>query len=295
MPLPGQISRIQLARFRTGEPSMAIGQSAYICNNYSFPAQLPFPFRLTFTAAMICMEGELTMCINQRKLTLTRGDIVVIQDGSIIESLSHSIDFRTISMAFPPTEEEWLFSRLAEKLGTWLDHRSIPLILHLDEQQLQRYLGLYSQIEALYKDTCDALRDEVVRGFLSISVASFLSHPQMELNHLSNSGSRAEEVFLRFLDDLQLYATRERTVQFYSDKQCISAKHFSKLIRQASGKLPMEHIRQRVVLEAKTLLRTTDMSIREISDALYFPTDSFFCRYFKHDTGISPSDYRKNG
>ena len=295
MPLPGQISRIQLARFRTGEPSMAIGQSVYICNNYSLPAQLPFPFRLTFTAAMICMEGELTMCINQRKLTLTRGDIVVIQDGSIIESLTHSIDFRTISMAFPPTDEEWLFSRLAEKLGTWLDHRSIPLILHLDEQQLQRYLGLYSQIEALYKDTCDALRDEVVRGFLSVSVASFLSHPQMELNHLSNSGSRAEEVFLRFLDDLQLYATRERTVQFYSDKQCISAKHFSKLIRQASGKLPMEHIRQRVILEAKTLLRTTDMSIREIADALHFPTDSFFCRYFKHDTGISPSDYRKNG
>ena len=282
--LPRQISRIQLARFRTRKPSMAIGQSVYICNDYSFPAQLPFPFRLTFTAAIICIEGELKVCINQRRLTLTRGDVVVIQDGSIIESLAYPINLTTISMAFPSTDEEWLFSRLAEKLGTWLEHRSIPLALHLDEHLLQRYLNLYNQIEALYNDTCDALRDEIVRGFLSVSVASFLSHPQI----------RADEVFLHFLDDLQLYATRERTVQFYSDKQCISAKHFSKLIRQASGKLPMEHIRQRVIIEAKTLLRTTDMNIREISDALHFPTDSFFCRYFKHDTGLSPSDYRKN-
>ena len=273
---------------------MAIGQSVYICNNYAPPAQLPFPFRLTFTAAIICIEGELKACINQRRLTLTRGGVAVIQDGSIIESLAHSSNLTTISMAFPSTEEEWLFSRLAEKLGTWLEHRSIPLALHLDENLLQRYLSLYNQIEALYKDTSDALRDEVVRGFLSVSVASFLSHPQMPMRHVSSSESRADEVFLRFLDDLQLYATRERTVQFYSDKQCISAKHFSKLIRQASGKLPMEHIRQRVVIEAKTLLRTTDMSIREIADALHFPTDSFFCRYFKHDTGLSPSDYRKN-
>lgn len=292
--LPRQISRIQLARFRTGKPSMAIGQSFYICNDYSFPAQLPFPFRLTFAAAIICIEGELKVCINQRMLTLTRGDIVVIQDGSIIESLAYSINLTTISMAFPPTDDEWLFSRFAEKLGTWLEHRSIPLALHMDEYPLQCYLNLYNQVEALYKDTCDDLRDEIVRGFLSLSVASFLSHPQMSMRHVSNSESRADEVFLHFLDDLQLYATRERTVQFYSDKQCISAKHFSKLIRQASGKIPMEHIRQRVIIEAKTLLRTTNMSIQEIADTLHFPTDSFFCRYFKHDTGLSPSDYRKN-
>ena len=291
---PGQISRIQLACFRTKKPSMAIGQSVYICNNYSLPALLPFPFRLSFAAAIICIDGEMKMCINQRWLKLNRGDVVVIQDGSIIESLSCSFNHDTISMAFPSTEEEWLFSRLAEKLGSWLEHRSIPLTLHLDEDLLQRYLNLYDQIDFIYKDTCDAWRDEVVRGFLSVSVASFLSHPQMSMRQVSKSESRAEEVFLRFLDDLQLHATRERSVQFYSDKQCISAKHFSKLIRQASGKLPMEHIRHRVIIEAKTLLRTTDMSIREIADVLQFPTDSFFCRYFKHDTGLSPSDYRKN-
>lgn len=89
--------------------------------------------------------------------------------------------------------------------------------------------------------------------------------------------SRQEEVFLRFKDDLQLYANRERTVQFYADRLCISPKHFSKLIRLASGKLPMEHIRKHVTVEAKTMLRASDMTVQEIADALIFPTDSFFC------------------
>ena len=86
----------------------------------------------------------------------------------------------------------------------------------------------------------------------------------------------------------------ERSVKFYSDRLCISPKYFSKLVRQASGKLPMEHIQQRVIIEAKSLLRSTNITIREIADALNFPTDSFFCRYFKHETGLSPSDYRQS-
>jgi hypothetical protein len=89
-----------------------------------------------------------------------------------------------------------------------------------------------------------ALKDEIVKGFISISVASFLSIPQMSLSENLDSKieSRQEEVFLRFMDDLQLYASHERSVKFYSDRLCISPKYFSKLVRQASGKLPMEHI-----------------------------------------------------
>ena len=73
-----------------------------------------------------------------------------------------------------------------------------------------------------------ALKDEIVKGFISISVASFLSIPQMSLSENLDSKieSRQEEVFLRFMDDLQLYASHERSVKFYSDRLCISPKAF---------------------------------------------------------------------
>lgn len=296
MAQPNSITQIQLEGFNFIENSLSLGSSVYVIDDFSLPNLLPFPFKLTFTSAIVCTQGELRAIINQRRLTCKRGDILIVQYGSIVESLASSPDFKTISMAFADTDEGHLFNRPAEELGNWLVHRSIPVSLHLEKDQLQRYMNLYVQIKEIYKDTSPALKNEIVKGFISISVASFLSIPQMSLsgNLDSQIESRQEEVFLRFMDDLQLYASHERSVKFYSDRLCISPKYFSKLVRQASGKLPMDHIQQRVIIEAKSLLRSTNMTIREIADALNFPTDSFFCRYFKHETGLSPSDYRQN-
>lgn len=299
------ITQIQLALFKRMEHSMFIGESVYICDDFSSDIQLPdyvygdngyipFPFKLTFTAAIVCVQGELNAIINQRLLSVSRGGVIIAQFGSIVENLTSSPDLKTISMAFTESKEGWGANHLAEKLGNWFVHRSVPFSLQLDESQLQRYLNLYTPIKVFYDDTPAPLKGEIIKGLISISIASFLSFSQSSLDGAFNSRSesRQEEVFLRFMDDLQLYASRERSVKFYSDRLCISPKYFSKLVRQASGKLPMEHIQQRVIIEAKTLLCTTDMTISEIADTLNFPTDSFFCRYFKHETGCSPSEYR---
>lgn len=275
---------------------MSIGNSVYICDDFAFPKGLPLPFKLTFTSAVICLEGEFRSIINQKVLHASRGDVLITQYGSIVEEIGTSEDFKTISMVFMDSDEGNLFNRPAEEMGTWLVHRSIPVSIHLDESHLNRYLDLYALSKDLYNESVPALKDDIAKGFISMSVASFLSIPQMQMDNTLTikPESRSEEVFLHFMDDLQLYATRERSVQFYADRLCISPKHFAKLVRQASGKLPMEHIRSHVIIEAKTLLRSSEMSIREIADALYFPTDSFFCHYFKQNTGISPSAYRKN-
>jgi len=288
----GFISQFQLNHFKTKEPSLSIDQSAYICDEYTLPENLSFPFKLSFTAAFVCKNGEFTIRVNQRELEVKQGDFIIILNGSIIEKFSHSPDLDTMAMAFPPTNEDWIFNKQIEKVGAWLIHCSIPMIFHLDESLLQKYYSCYLQIKELYTITQDEMKDEIVRGFLSISIALFLSGSSIINIQEPINNSRKEEIFLRFMDDLQLYASKERAVQFYADRACISAKHFSRVIFQASGILPIEHIKQRVIIESKTLLRTTEMTIREIADALNFPNDSYFCRYFKHDTGLSPSEYR---
>jgi AraC-like DNA-binding protein len=288
------ITQIQLDRFNIYEQSLSVGQSARICDDFIFPTGLPVPFKLGFTSAIVCIEGDFRAVINHIELKASRGDIIITQYGSIVESIKSSENFRTISMVFTDSSHSRLFNRPAQEMGNWLSHRSIPLTIHLDETQLQRHVHLYELVKELHGEAASALKEEIVKGYISMSVASFLSIPQMTDANLRPSGtlSRQEEVFLRFKDDLQIYACRERTVQFYADRLCITAKHFSRLIRQASGKLPMEHIRRYVIIEAKTLLRSSDLTIHEIADALNFPTDSFFCRYFKQDTGMSPTDYR---
>ncbi len=81
-------------------------------------------------------------------------------------------------------------------------------------------------------------------------------------------------------------------MSFYADKLFVTSKHLSAVLKEISDKTAGEWIDQRVILEAKLLLRSTGLNIQEISAKLNFANQSFFGKYFKHLTGMSPRDYR---
>ena len=55
----------------------------------------------------------------------------------------------------------------------------------------------------------------------------------------------------------------------------------------------MEWINQSVILEAKVLLKHSNLLVYQISDELHFPNPSFFCKFFKRMTGMTPQEYQK--
>ena len=103
---------------------------------------------------------------------------------------------------------------------------------------------------------------------------------------------RAAQLFDRFMQLLGTYHTKERSLQFYADRMFLTPKYVSGMIRSYSGKGALEWINSYVVLEAKMMLRYTDMSVQEVAYALNFPTQSAFGKYFKLQTGCSPRAYR---
>lgn len=143
----------------------------------------------------------------------------------------------------------------------------------------------------MYDKARGSYRKALVSHFLCMSSDIFLSILDAAGKDEENC-TREQEIYLKFMDDLQVYARRERSVSFYADRCCVSPKHFSKMVRLASGKVPVRLIRDRVIIEAKALLSSTQMSVREIAETLHFQTDSFFCRYFRQETGMTPTDYR---
>ena len=76
------------------------------------------------------------------------------------------------------------------------------------------------------------------------------------------------------------------------DKLCLTPKYLSKLIKQASGRSAPDWIDDFVILEAKNLLKYTDLAIKEIVYKLHFPNQSVFFKFFKAHTGLTPSEYR---
>ena len=70
---------------------------------------------------------------------------------------------------------------------------------------------------------------------------------------------------------------------------------FARFITEQMGKKPGEIIKSSVILEAKVMLVSNDLSVQQVSDKLHFPNASFFCKYFKSATGCSPRQYQMYG
>ena len=66
----------------------------------------------------------------------------------------------------------------------------------------------------------------------------------------------------------------------------------SQVIYGQTGRHPAEWIRDYVILDAKTMLRSGRYSVRKVAEELHFPNQSFFGKYFKEAVGVSPKKWK---
>lgn len=111
---------------------------------------------------------------------------------------------------------------------------------------------------------------------------------------LQSVSIRNKLVFERFLNLVKQYHTEQRNVVFYANKLCISPKYLSKIVKSVSGFSAPQLIDRFVIRQAQQLLKNSDSCIKEISEELNFPCPSFFYKYFKKHTGMTPKQYREN-
>lgn len=240
---------------------------------------------------ILCTGGRKELQINFADYTLTPGSLTFIYPNSMWQPLATSSDFEAHYFSIQGTSaKEWnafidldtvfsLSSYIAKHPHTQLS---------LDETQVMtQYLNL---LKSRYEANAQAI---IIRFILSAFT--------LELNRIFTAReksdrskiSRQEDILWKFLTLLKQYHKEERTVNFYADKMCISPKHLSSVIKQMSHKTAHEIIADFVTMTAKRLLKTTTMSIQEISDELNFANQSFFGKFFKQNTGQSPSAYRR--
>lgn len=240
---------------------------------------------------ILCTGGRKELQINFADYTLTPGSLAFIYPNSMWRPLATSSDFEAHYFSIQETSaKEWnafidldtvfsLSSYIAKHPHTQLS---------LDETQVMtQYLNL---LKSRYEANAQAI---IIRFILSAFT--------LELNRIFTAReksdrskiSRQEDILWKFLTLLKQYHKEERTVNFYADKMCISPKHLSSVIKQMSHKTAHEIIADFVTMTAKRLLKATTMSIQEISDELNFANQSFFGKFFKQNTGQSPSAYRR--
>lgn len=103
---------------------------------------------------------------------------------------------------------------------------------------------------------------------------------------------RVRELFNRFMMLLEKDCKISRDVNYYSEKLNISSKYLTNIVSQVTGHTPKTIIDQYVILQLKLHLKRSTQSIKEMAWEFHFADVSFFCRYFKKHTGLTPQQIR---
>ena len=106
---------------------------------------------------------------------------------------------------------------------------------------------------------------------------------------------RVRELFNRFMMLMERDYRLSRDVNHYAERMHITPKYLTNIVRRVTTHTPKTIIDQYAVLQLKQLLRRSDKSIKEIAAAYNFADVSYFCRYYKRLTGVTPQLERETG
>lgn len=104
---------------------------------------------------------------------------------------------------------------------------------------------------------------------------------------------KAMKLSKNFIVLVDRYHRQKRFLDFYAERLGVSSKHLSRTVKRYTGIASVDWIEHYTISDAKILLRTTNLSIKEIAERLNFSSQSFFGKYFKKYEGISPKDFRR--
>jgi AraC-like DNA-binding protein len=125
-----------------------------------------------------------------------------------------------------------------------------------------------------------------------------------DLHHIQNieiqdktsdlKSTHAEDVFNRFIDLVNEFGSQHRRIDFYADKLFLSPNRLSTVIKNYSGQTVMDWINRQTILQAKILLKHSDLMVYEIANRLHLQESTAFVRFFKNQTGMTPKEYQGN-
>jgi AraC-like DNA-binding protein len=251
-----------------------------------------YPFRMDVTACFFCISGISEGSINLKPYTANSPCMTTFLPGHIVEIKSISDNFSGLFIIMSSKFTDSLMENASERLPLFLSVRDNPVI-PLDEETLKRLIEYFETLKRLAQAIDHPYRLEVVR-YLTLA---FLYGSSLDFYKVSNNRKmmHKEKLVENFLNLVSIHHKRQRELKFYAPKMNITPRHLSKVIKETSGRPANDWIDDHVILEAKALLKSTDMTIQQISDELNFPSQSFFGKYFKRVTGITPSEYKGKG
>ncbi|MEA5140979.1 helix-turn-helix domain-containing protein [Arcicella rigui] len=170
---------------------------------------------------------------------------------------------------------------------TFLEFNANPIVM-IDEEAKIRIIPLLERLIQEYKagENCrfDILRMYLITVFTELKIFVGSSKP-----NISNSAFLITEQYKKYLSQ---YIYEKQKTTDYAEMMAISPNHLNKCVKMTLGKSAHDLLKEMLLLEAKFLLKQSDLNISEIAYKIGRNEISDFGRFFKAQTGMTPSEYR---
>ena len=284
----------ELITMAGGEKRPGIMGECIAANSASEMEIFRFPNRLNALIIGVGTEGETSLTSNLQEFRLKKDSLFIFSPKHILQVQSNN-RFKAHLIVIAPDFLKRINIDTKRMMPLFLQFGSLPCmeLTHAESQSLRSFI---SMVEQELKGSETDFSSEIIGGLIAATiykVGDILTHYLTEHPEVDSPiHNRAEEYFRQFTELRGEHYKHERSVGFYARQLCITPKYLTTLIKRISGKSVSEWIDNYVILEAKTLLKYSNMSVQEIAYYLNFPNQSFFGSYFKRNAGMSPSQYK---
>lgn len=250
------------------------------------------PSLLKVHIVLICLRGEIRFISGVREHVCSGGMFCILVKDSICRFLSVSPDCILAGM----TSETNPFHSTTSYTSLVKFYRRFwtEPIFSMSPRETEEILRIFQGLKSVCKAKEYVYQKEIRQAYDLVLFYILLGHVNVSSDTLESRTSRQKQIFQSFISNLSIHFRQERKLGFYAGLLCITTKYLSYAVKQESGVSPHEWISDYVMIEARRLLSSGDMSVQEVSDRLHFANQSFFGKFFKSHEGISPLQYQQN-
>lgn len=272
------------------------------------PSALKSAMRFNGLIITLVKSGKLSASVNMERFNLTENCMVVTGANAIITFEDDSMQNLDASVLFVSNEfiHDLNFEIIVlNNLPIASNHAPFITLTPEETNHMATYLELLDMnarqkvgegSEMLHKGISRSLLTATLYQLMLMSTKPRDEQPEDEDVMTGGTRPRSRRMLYthEFVRLVRKYFRIEHSVRFYADRLCISPKYLSLVVKECTGRSAAEIIDEHLLLEAKNLLRFSGKNIQQVAYELNFSNQSSFGKYFKHLTGLSPSEFQNS-
>lgn len=266
-------------------------ESYYSSDTTSLEPYTVKPLQTMGCVLMYCIEGRAVVECNFSRMRFRKGDLAVIFSDTLFSvcRISPGFKVRRFELSETLTDEATFTSA-----GAMFDWIYIHPVFPVPQDRSSDIDIWVAAMDWVDKNADAKYRTMMLRNLCN---NFFLGLESVLKNQLTDDYMKTISSSRRLLNDfcklLSENCKLHHDVKFYADKLCITPYYLSRITSRTIGLSPKALIDSQIMVEIKTLLTTTEISIKEIADMYNFESSSYLGRYFRRHIGMTPSDFRE--